>query len=96
MAASGGMLRIGGLPGLPLWRPPPMVGRQVVPRFTSALGGSTFTTSPEPGKPTGPLSAREFEQRNVIAQSPDEAATLSRCQGSELVTQLPHPSVAGI
>ena len=53
-ALSGEALRIDGLSDVPDCRPSPSVGRLVMPRWSSASGGCMFTTSAEPGQPSGP------------------------------------------
>src|SRR3954466_15772246 len=53
-AASGDALRIDGEPEVPDCRPSPMHGNDVMPFLINAAGGCMFTTSHEPGSPTGP------------------------------------------
>ena len=53
-ALSGEAFRIDGLSDVPDWRPSPSVGRAWMPRWSKASGGCMFTTSADPGQPSGP------------------------------------------
>ena len=46
--------KIDGLSEVPLCLPSPKVGNVLMPFFNNLSGGGIFTTSPDPGKPTGP------------------------------------------
>jgi hypothetical protein len=73
-ALSGEALRIDGLSEVPDCRPSPMVGRLVMPRFSSASGGCMFTTSAEPGQPSGP----EPRITRIVRSSMPRDASLMR------------------
>src|SRR5210317_2506298 len=54
VALSGEALRIEGLPDVPDCLQSPIHGNSVIPCFIKSSEGCIFTTSAEPGQPTGP------------------------------------------
>ena len=54
VALSGEAFRIEGLPDVPDCLPSPIQGNSVIPFFISSSDGCIFTTSADPGQPTGP------------------------------------------